>query len=111
MSNVFARRRMHAQPDKNQRAIIERLAKEIPEATVLVVNGDFDLLIGYRGVNLMYEVKNPESKKSKTEHRLKPKQIWLRDHWRGQYRIVSSYEEILNDLGRVTIDMIARIAG
>ena len=109
MSSVFARRRMHAQPDKNQKAIIERLAKEAPQATVLVVNGDFDLLIGYLGVNLMYEVKNPESKKSKTEHRLKPKQIWLRDNWEGHYRIVSSAEEILEDLRKVLL-LMNRIA-
>ncbi len=52
------------------------------------VGGGFpDLLLGYRGHNVLCEIKDPEKGK------LKETQVKFIDEWRGQVAIVSNIEE------------------
>ena len=69
-----------------------------------VETGHDDILVGYKNKTKWYELKNPNevdknglpyAKKSKTA--IKQKKI--RDEFKGHYKIVSSLEEILIDMG------------
>lgn len=62
--------------DHNEKEIVAALRQAGRD--VICVNGIFDLLVGYRGVTFILEVKNP-----KTKHGLTDKQeYWLRV-WQG----------------------------
>ncbi len=87
------------QPDKNQGDIVLAL-RDIPGLAV-ELNHD-DILIGYRGRTYWFEIKRPDkaNKAGKVfESEIKPSQKRLREEWPGHYRIVTTIEEILSDLG------------
>lgn len=52
-----------------------------------------DLVIGYQGSNYLYEVKNTAKGK------LTPLETNFQEGWQGQYKVVWSIEQILEDLG------------
>ena len=63
-----------------------------------------DILVGYKGLNYWFEIKNPNEvdkhgkpydKTSKTAK----KQKELQENWPGHYKIVSSIDQILEDIG------------
>jgi len=91
--------RKAARIDKNQREIVKRL-RAFPNITVAL--GHDDVLIGYKGKNFWFEIKNPDKVSKKTgkawDSAKKPSQIELEKTWCGHYRIVSSFEEIFNEL-------------
>lgn len=87
--------------DRNELEIVSAL-REIPGLSV--ETGHDDLLIGYQGKNYWFEVKSPDKvdkngmpydKTSKTAK----KQRELAENWPGHYRIVSTLDQILEDLG------------
>ena len=91
--------RLAAKIDANQNAIVSAL-RDIPGVTVDV--GHNDIIVSRLGVNYWYEIKNPsEIKKDGTlkAGALRPKQEKLRDTWTGHYKVVSTLEEILQDIG------------
>ncbi len=96
----MTKHRMKAKVDDNQGDIVDELRK-IPGATVEV--GHDDILVGYRGKTYWYEIKNPDAVSKKTgeilESEIQDSQKKLRAEWAGHYRIVSSLDEILRDLG------------
>ena len=79
--------------DANQREIIEAL--KAAGASVLdlsgVGGGSPDILCGYRGINILMEIKNPAGR----GNRLTPAEHEFMDNWRGQAGIVSSVEDAL----------------
>lgn len=81
--------------DANQAQIISGM--RAIGASVMIVNGDVDLICGFRGVNYLLEVK--ASRKSQ----LKASQIKLLDEWRGQYAIITTLEEALAVIGIQTM--------
>lgn len=90
--------RRYGKPDANQAAIVDDLRK-IPECTVLVLsavgNSCPDILIGYRGANLLVELKNPEvhyNPKLPTMVR----QAEFRANWKGQVLQANSFMDIVN---------------
>ncbi len=94
MKNHFAKR-----VDANQPLIVKRL-----RALGCTVQLDMDdILVGHAGKNFWFELKTPDSVSKRTgkikKSEIKPSQKKLRDEWRGHYRIVSSLEEILDDIG------------
>jgi hypothetical protein len=92
--------RRAAKIDSNQNEIVKELRK-IPGVTV-EVNHD-DILVGYKGKTYWYELKDESAVSKKTgkilESSIKDSQKKLRAEWAGHYKIVSSLEEILKDIG------------
>jgi len=81
-----------ARVDENQKTIVEFLRKHHMEVQHLhsVGKGCPDLLVGYKGVNVLLEIKRDESKK------LTPDQIIWHHNWRGQVATVASPQEAFN---------------
>jgi hypothetical protein len=84
--------------DANQAGIVADL-RLIPGCQVLTLaevgSGCPDLLVGYRGFNFLFELKNPDvhyNQKLPTIARQKE----FRDKWPGQVRQVTTFTEILN---------------
>jgi len=84
--------------DKNQASIVAALRK-IPGVTVALDHDD--ILVGYRGYTLWYEIKDPAlvGKDDKIQpSKIKKSQKKLQEEWRGHYRIVWDIEQIIYDL-------------
>ena len=95
----MSRNRYARRTDENQKDIV----KELRKITNLSIELDKDdILIGYKGKTFWFEIKTPESASKKTgeinESAKKPSQIELEKTWKGHYRIVSSLDEILEDM-------------
>jgi len=92
-------KRYAARCDKNQPDIVKDLRK-IPGVSV-EVNHD-DILVGCHGVTFWYEIKSPEAVSKKTgeimESEIKPDQKRIRSTFTGHYKIVSSFEQIIDDM-------------
>ncbi len=92
--------RRSAKVDRNQNSIVKAL-REIPGVTVETEKDD--ILCGYLGRTFWFELKSPDAVSKKTGYILesakKPSQIKLEREWAGHYRIVSSIDEILSDIG------------
>ena len=80
-----------ARADENQRTIVEFLRKHHMEVQHLhsVGKGCPDLLVGYKGVNVLLEVKKNEKKKLNSD------QVIWHHNWRGQVATVTSPEDAL----------------
>ena len=94
--------RQAAKIDANQTNIV-KLLRYIYGCKVEL--GHDDILVGYKGKNYWYEIKTPDCVSKKTgavrESAKKNKQSKLEQEWTGHYKIVSSFEEILKDLGLI----------
>ena len=87
--------------DNNQAQIVKEL-REIPGISV-EVNHD-DILVGYRGHTLWYEIKDPKHVGKDGEiqpSKIKPSQIKLLSEFNGHYKIVWSIVQILEDLNGI----------
>lgn len=86
--------------DANQAGIVEAL-RGIPECSVLLLSsvgkGCPDLLIGYRGANLLVELKNPDHEKigGDAMQETRKRQQEFRDSWRGAVIRATSLKEII----------------
>ena len=81
--------RRAAKVDANQAEIIS-LLRQVPGVTVEVIGRPVDILIGYRGKNLLVEIKNKSGKDKLTDAQRK----FIPD-WTGQVRVAHTFEEIL----------------
>ena len=85
--------------DQNQKPIVKALL-DIPGVSVEVNHDDF--LVGYNGRTYWFELKDPRTVSPKSgkirEKEKKKSQIKLEQSWTGHYRIVSTLEEILDDI-------------
>lgn len=89
--------RTAAATDKNQPEIVEALRK----MGFSVETDHDDLLIGDRGLTFWYELKDDRAldKDGKIrESEIKPSQKKLRAEFKGHYKIVSSLDQILDDI-------------
>ena len=92
-----------AKADANQREIVAtfRAAGATVHSLHREGGGCPDLVVGYRGLNLMVEVK--DGSKPPSAQRLTPAQVdWHRD-WRGQVCVVNSPEAALALLGVIPV--------
>lgn len=93
--------RRAAKIDKNQPEIVKQL-RSIPGVTVQPSMDD--ILVGYLGKNFWFELKEPDTVSKKTglirESAIKESQKKLRESWKGHYSIVSSIEEILEQINK-----------
>ena len=91
--------RRAAKIDNNQNEIVKALRKM---HGVSVKVGMDDILVGFNGKNYWYELKSASTVSKKTggvrESAKKKSQIKLEESWTGQYTIVSSLDEIINQL-------------
>jgi hypothetical protein len=85
------RRRIIHRSDVNQADIVKTLRK--CGATVDIIGEPLDLLVGWRGMNYLMEVK-PDAKS-----KLRPSQVEFFATWRGQKARVNSVSEALAVLG------------
>jgi hypothetical protein len=92
-----------ARTDENQKTIVDFLRKNHMEVQHLhsVGKGCPDLLVGYKGVNVLLEIKRDETKK------LTPDQVIWHHNWRGQVATVATSEEAL----RVVKEQVGRYRG
>lgn len=93
--------RTKARVDENQNEIVE--AFRAMGATVLITSqlkNCFDLLVGYRGVNIIVEVK--DGSKPPSQRKLTDGEKKFRDNWRGgEYYIINSIDEAINLLKKI----------
>ena len=94
------RNRYAAKVDLNQSDIVDAL-RAIPGVKV-ELNHD-DILVGYKGRTYWFEIKSEKAISKQTgkvlESEKKKSQKVLEAEWTGHYRIVSSIDEILLDMG------------
>lgn len=92
----MSKHRYSARTDSNQPDIVKYL-RSIPGVTVQVSMDD--ILVGFRGKNFWFEIKEPGTVSKKTgkinESAIKQTQKDLREKWKGQYNIVHSIEQIM----------------
>ena len=90
--------RRAAKVDINQQEIVRKL-RQIPGVTV--VPGHDDILVGRNGKTYWFEVKRPEC--IGKDGNVRPSEITesekeLLASWRGHYKIVSTFEEIMDEI-------------
>lgn len=85
--------------DDNQNAIVKRLRQCCVSVQSLasVGKGCPDILVGFRGQNWLFEIKNPKQVPSK-QRLTKDEQSW-HDNWRGRVYVVSSFDRIAEIIG------------
>jgi hypothetical protein len=92
--------RYNARIDKSQPAIVKAL-RQMGYSVALQHD---DILVGWAGKTYWYEIKTPTATGKiayaggVSGKKTKSKQQELKDNWRGHYRIVSTLEQILEDL-------------
>lgn len=87
------------QRDQNERPIIEGLIAI--GCTVIQLDKPCDLLVGYRGRNVLIEVKLPLGPRGGSSHsELNDDQEEFRTTWRGQFAVARSLEEAIEIVTR-----------
>lgn len=88
--------RRAAKVDGNQAEIVEAL-RGIPECSVLVLSavgeGCPDIMVGYRGFNFLFEIKDPTQPAHR--HELTDDQKTFHAAWTGQVQKVFGMKEII----------------
>lgn len=88
--------------DENQKAVVEELRAAMPEATVFIASGTGDgfpdLVVGWRGKNYLFEVK--DGSKSPSRRKLTKAQELFHHDWQGQAAVVHSAAEIAAEIAR-----------
>ncbi len=82
--------------DGNQNEIVDSLRK-IPGVSVAVTsmigNGFVDIVVGYKDINYLFEIKDPAQPPSKRV--LTPDELEFHKGWCGQISVVEKLDEIL----------------
>ena len=88
--------RFRARTDDNQPEIVKALRNH--GATVAITaqagSGFPDLVVGYKGVNYMMEIKDPS--KPKSDQKLTPAQVIFHAAWTGQMAVIKTIEEAID---------------
>ena len=87
--------------DANHKEIMEQ-CRQIPNLSVFsthtIGKGFPDIVVGYKGKNYLFEIKN--KKKTKSQKKLTPDEEKFHFTWNGQINIVESIFDIINLIGR-----------
>ena len=89
---------MRKNTDANQSEIVAALRELGATVTVLsqVGYGCPDILVGFRGVNYLLEIK--DGAKSPSRQRLTPAEMRWHNEWRGQVAIVNSVDAAIDEI-------------
>ena len=89
---------MRKNTDANQGRIVRALRDVGATVTVLsqVGYGCPDILVGFRGVNYLLEIK--DGAKSPSRQRLTPAEMRWHNEWRGQVAIVNSIDAAIDEI-------------
>ena len=83
--------------DSNHAEIIKALRK-IPNMSVFstheVGKGFPDIVIGYKGINYLIEIK--DGNKPPSARKLTDSEVKFHNDWKGQIKIVNNLDEVLN---------------
>lgn len=83
--------------DRNHSEIINAIRK-IPNISVFstheVGKGFPDIVVGYKGVNYLIEIK--DGNKPPSARKLTDAELQFHSNWRGQIKIVNNLDEVLN---------------
>lgn len=95
--------RRAAKIDANQVEIVKALRSVGASVQSLASTGKGcpDLLVGFRGVNYLLEVKDGEKVKSK--RKLTPDQVEWHDSWRGRVYVVENVEQALGVVSEIGV--------
>lgn len=89
--------RRAAKIDSNQNKVVGMLRK-IPGVSVAITsqlgNGFVDIVVGYKGINYMIELKDGDKVASK--RKLTVDEIEFSDKWKGQYNVCKDFDEVFN---------------
>jgi hypothetical protein len=92
-----------ARVDANQLATIKAFKAAMPDASVFDASacgeGFPDLVVGWRGRNYLFEVKNPDVRPS--DRKLTESQVAFHGSWQGQVHVVHSAAEMLAVMLRI----------
>lgn len=81
--------------DGNQKTIVRGL-RQIGASVAITSGLGFgfpDLVVGYRGINYFFEIKNEN--KPPSGRKLTPDQCIFRAEWRGQYHVILNLDEAI----------------
>lgn len=85
--------------DANQSKLVEQM-RQIPgvgvKHTHMVGDGFGDVVIGFRGVNYLFEIKDPD--KPPSARKLTPDEQRFHDEWPGSIHIVEKIEDVFRIL-------------
>jgi hypothetical protein len=82
--------------DANQKKIVE-MVRKLPGASITsthtIGKGFPDLVIGYKGINYLIEIK--DGKKPPSARKLTPDEVKFHHEWSGQISIIKNLDELL----------------
>lgn len=101
--------RRAAKTDRNQAEIVDALRKAGATVQPLhaVGQGCPDLLVGYRGLNHLIEVK--DRKASKSDRELNPRQVEWHAGWKGSVAKVETVDAALAVIGAIGMHLSGKI--
>lgn len=91
--------------DANQSRLVAQLRQvgaTVEPRLAQVGSGCPDLLVGFRGKNYLFEVKDPD--KVPSARKLTPKEVDWHKAWGGQVAVVETLEDCLDVLGASTTE-------
>jgi len=68
------------------------------KSTASLGDGFGDIVVGYRGFNYIFEIKDPDKVPSK--RKLTPDEVWFHAEWRGQIDIILTLKDALDIMQR-----------
>lgn len=98
----WRRVRQTGRTDQNQEDIVKKLIM----AGISVEVGHDDVLCGYNGRTFWFEIKRPEQANKKGmvfNSSKKDKQKRLEQKWKGHYKIVTTLQEILDEIMKTVV--------
>jgi hypothetical protein len=85
--------------DNNQSSLVKKMRK-IPGLTVAhthtIGQGFPDIICAFRGVNYLFEIKDPS--KPPSARKLTPDEVKFHNEWTGQIAVVETFEDVLKEL-------------
>jgi len=89
--------------DANQKQIVE-MVRKLPGASITsthtIGKGFPDLVIGYKGINYLIELK--DGNKPKSQKKLTPDEVEFHMKWNGQIAVCENFEDILKILKNIS---------
>lgn len=89
--------------DANQKKVVE-LVRKLHGASItsthIIGKGFPDLVIGYKGINYLIELK--DGFKPKSQKKLTPDEVEFHLKWNGQIAVCESFEDILKILKNIS---------